>query len=193
MKHTAEGTILQNSISRKKALQHLEIQPDKPDKLDHKNSGNKASNKAGNPFSDDKEPITKDYVMNLVPRNNRPAKYKAKKVADKIDSLCSRIAILERENAGFKAEKEVREKTTCRRTIPNRNAEFTTIFEIGQKDFTIEALKELSRPQKRRKVAAVKVKVEPEEVDDKASEAKVRPQRTRREGRQIQRPARYGN
>jgi hypothetical protein len=45
--------------------------------------------------------------MSLVPRDNRPARYKAKKVADKIKRLYSQITILERENIGFKAEKEV--------------------------------------------------------------------------------------
>lgn len=180
-------------MSREKALQHPELQPDKPDESDHENSGDEASNEAGNLPSDDEEPITRDYVMSLVPRNNRPARYKAKKVADEMDSLRSRIAILERENAGFKAEKEVREKTTRRRAIPNPNAEFTTMFEIGQKDFTVEALEELPQPQKRRKVAAVEVEVEPEEVDDEASEAEVEPQRTGRGGRQIRRPARYGD
>lgn len=84
--------------------------------------------------------------MSLVPRNDRPAKYEAKKVANKMDGLGSQIAILERDNAGFETEREVREKTTRRNAIPNPNAECTTMFVIGKIDFTVEMLEEFLRP-----------------------------------------------
>jgi hypothetical protein len=109
-------------------LQHPECKPDQPNEPDRENSGDEASVEAAEPSSDEEESITRDYVMSLVPRNDRPARYKAKRVADEIDSLRSRIALLENENHGLKVEKEVREKTKRRKAIPNPNAEFMTMF-----------------------------------------------------------------
>ena len=67
------------------------------------------------------------------------------------------------------------------------------MFEIGEKDFTVEALEEIPRPQKRRKVAAVEVEETPEDNNHVPSEAEIEPQRIGRGGRAIRRPARYAD
>jgi len=117
--------------------------------------------------------VTRDYVLSLAQRDDRMARYRAKKVADEIDLLRAQVALLERENACLKAKKEVREKIKRWKGIPNPNAEFMTIFEIGDKNFTIEALDVLPRPFKCRKVAVVEVENEEEEDDQDTSEPEV--------------------
>jgi hypothetical protein len=182
-------------ISRQKALEHPEIRPEgieepenqvsKPESSDDEAGRESSIEEVGEDF------VTRDYVMSLVPREDRSARYKARNVADEIDNLRAQVALLERENFGLKQEKEAREKTKRRKGIPNPNAEFMTMFEIGDKDLTREALDALPRPQKRQKVVVVEDEDEPEEEVEDEDEPEVLGERIGRGGRKIRRPARY--
>jgi hypothetical protein len=88
-------------------LQFLEIKPDQPNEPEQENSGDAANVEAAESSSEEEEAITRDYVMNMAPRNNLPARYTAKRIADELDSFWSRIALLENENNGLKFEREV--------------------------------------------------------------------------------------
>lgn len=67
------------------------------------------------------------------------------------------------------------------------------MFEIGDKDLTIQALEEEPRPQKCRRVAAAQVEVEPDDDEEGASEPEVEEPRVGRSGRAIKRPAGYAD
>lgn len=187
-------------ISREKALQHPEIQPDRspepeiPEAESSDEDSDSDDTRSESSIEEvDENYVTRDYVLSLGQREDRTARYKAKRIADEIDSLRAQVALLERENAGLKAEKEVREKTKRRKGIPNPNQEFITMFEIGDKNLTTEALDALPRPQKRQKVAVVEVEEEEEDDDEVASEPEVLEQVVARSGRAIRRPARFAD
>lgn len=184
-------------ISRKKAFQHPEIQPDRAPELEievsEEDSDSDDTRSESSIEEVDENYMTRDYVLSLAPQENRTARYKAKKIANEINDLRARVALLERENAGLKAEKEVREKTKRRKGIPNPNQEFITMFEIGNKNLTTEALDALPRPQKRQKVAAVEVEEEEEDDGEVASEPEVLDQIVARSGRAIRRLAKFAD
>lgn len=149
-------------ISRTKALQHPEIgedsdiqpQPDEDEALvEPIQAGSEA----------EEDLIDRAYVIGLAKPQDRQQRIAARKVANELDDLRARNALLERENAGLKVRIKELTKTKKKRPVPNPNKRFMSFGEINRAGGTIEDLEEEVPARKRRKTAVVAV-VEPEVV-----------------------------
>lgn len=102
-------------------------------------------------------------MIGLAKPQDRQQRIAVRKVANELDDLRARNALLERENAGLKVRIIELTKTKKKRPVPNPNKRFMSFGEINRAGGTIEDLEEEVPARKRRKTAVVAV-VEPEVV-----------------------------
>lgn len=165
-------------ISRQKALNHPEIQPDK----EKRNAETMAADS-----EPENEPVNRQFII-AMSQENPHQKYKLRRVANEIENLQARIAFLEQENTEMKAREDAQAGTKKRRAVPNPNKRFMTIHDILSKGGSIEDLEKKPVPQKNSVVAEEEdiYGVSDEEIDENIP-AEIQT----RSDRSIRKPTRY--
>lgn len=158
-------------ISRQKALEHPEIQPDKEKRVAE----------AMATYNDD--PVNRQFII-AMSRENPQQRYKFRRLAEEFDNLQARIALLEQENAEMKARENTQAGTKKRRAVPSPNKKFMSIHDILSKGGSVEDLQEGVKP-------ADMVEVEDHEEIDEEVEDNIPDEIQTRSGRTVQKPARY--
>lgn len=181
-------------MSREKALQHAEIQPDKPE-----------VNNIYDPLVPlAATPVDRRFIMGLVDPTDRDARAKAKLVADELDKLRALNAILAKDNAAYKLKEEVKSRTKKRKAVPQPAKKWRSATSLLAKGYTIEQLSEQTgeafgeaepEPKRARKSLVVVVEDEEESSSSSSSEDDEEPQlelkRSTRTRASIQKPRRY--
>lgn len=107
----------------------------------------------------------------------------------------ARIALLEQENAEFRAQEAAQTSTKKRRTIPNPNQKFMSIHEILSKGESVEDLKENLQVEEEAEKELVAEEEDIYGVSDEEQnaqdEAEIPGEVITRSGRAVNKPARY--
>lgn len=165
-------------VSRQKAKNHPEIQPDK----EKRNA--KAMATDSEPEND---PVNRQFIMALS-RENPHQRYKFRQIADEFESLQARIAFLKQENAKIKAREDAQASTKKRRAVPNPNKKFISIHDILSKGGSIEDLEEGLKPEEN---SVVKEQEDIYGVSNEEIEEDIPAEIQTRSGRNIRKPTRY--